>query len=103
MENMIIYQMALRTFTPEGTLSAANRLLPFVASIVWIENNMPDQIFSYIKRTANSAVAAIVNTQNKPVDVNVSVNLGKVYMKSEVVINDKITMGAYGYIIAETE
>lgn len=69
----------------------------------WIENNMPNQIFSYIKRTDNSAVAVIVNTQNKPANVDMCINLGKVYMKSEVVINDKITMGAYGYIIAEME
>lgn len=33
MKNMIIYQMALRTFTPDGTLKAAQRLLPFVASL----------------------------------------------------------------------
>ena len=30
---MIIYQMALRSFTPEGTLSAAKNLLPHVASL----------------------------------------------------------------------
>lgn len=32
-ENMIIYQIALRTFTPEGTLKAAKDLLPHVASL----------------------------------------------------------------------
>lgn len=69
--------------------------------IEWIANNMPKHVISYIKRTENSAVAVIVNTQNMPVNVNVNVNLGKVFMKSDVVINEKITMGAYGYIIAE--
>lgn len=32
-ENMIIYQIGLRTFTPEGTLSAAKELLSHVASL----------------------------------------------------------------------
>lgn len=32
-EKTIIYQMALRTFTPEGTLTAAQKLLPHVASL----------------------------------------------------------------------
>ena len=32
-EKKIIYQMALRTFTPEGTLVAATKLLPHVASL----------------------------------------------------------------------
>ena len=32
-EKKIIYQLALRTFTPEGTLKAATKLLPHVASI----------------------------------------------------------------------
>ncbi len=33
MKNYIIYQMALRSFTPEGTLNAAKDLLPHVASL----------------------------------------------------------------------
>ena len=32
-EKKIIYQMALRTMTPDGTLAAAARLLPHVASL----------------------------------------------------------------------
>ncbi|MBP3359723.1 MAG: hypothetical protein J6N52_02625 [Clostridia bacterium] len=32
-ENMIIYQLALRTFTPEGTLNAAVKLIPYLASL----------------------------------------------------------------------
>lgn len=32
-DNMIIYQIALRTFTPDGTLKAAEKLLPFVKSL----------------------------------------------------------------------
>lgn len=28
-----IYQISLRTFTPEGTLKAAEKMLPFVASL----------------------------------------------------------------------
>ena len=32
-EDLIIYQMALRTFTPEGTLNAAKARLPYVASL----------------------------------------------------------------------
>ena len=32
-ENLIIYQMALRTFTPEGTLNAATDRLPYVKSL----------------------------------------------------------------------
>ncbi len=32
-EKLSIYQMALRTFTPEGTLNAAKELLPHVASL----------------------------------------------------------------------
>ena len=32
-ENLIIYQMALRTFTPEGTLNAAIERLPYVKSL----------------------------------------------------------------------
>ena len=31
--NAIIYQLALRTFTPEGTLRAAATLLPHIASL----------------------------------------------------------------------
>ena len=31
--NFIIYQLALRSFTPEGTLNAAKLLLPHVASL----------------------------------------------------------------------
>jgi len=33
LNDLIIYQMALRTFTPEGTLKAAKELLPHVASL----------------------------------------------------------------------
>ena len=73
----------------------------YKGEIEWITNDMPKHIISYIKRTENSAAAVIVNTQNTPVNVNVDVNIGKIYMKSDVVINKKITMGAYGYIIAE--
>ena len=32
-KNQIIYQMALRTFTEEGTLNAARKMLPFLASL----------------------------------------------------------------------
>ena len=33
MNKYVIYQMALRSFTPEGTLKAAEKLLPHVASL----------------------------------------------------------------------
>lgn len=102
-----------RAFTPEGirrrefiknihNLHHHSEAL-YMGEIEWVENDMPEQVISYIRRTENSAVAVIVNTQNKPIKINVPIKLGSVFMKSEVVISDKITMGAYGYIIAATE
>lgn len=51
-ENMIIYQLAPRTFTPEGTINAAKDLLPHIASLgvdivylcpVWVAENDSDK------------------------------------------------------------
>lgn len=58
--NKIIYQLALRTFTPDGTIAAATKLLPHVASLgvdivylcpFYVEENDPDPTYWSVRQT----------------------------------------------------
>ena len=59
----IVYQLALRTFTPEGTLQAATKLLPHVASLgvdilyvcpFYVQENDPNTAYWSVRQIASN-------------------------------------------------
>lgn len=73
----------------------------YQGSVEWVENDRPEQVISFVRRSGTTAFVALVNTQNRPVCVSADVKLGRIFMKSDAVLGDTVTMGSYGYLLAE--
>ena len=72
--------------------------------ICWIDNNAPDEVVSYIKKSDKQSIAVVVNTKNKTVSTELTkkINLSKILMSSNAAADGvKLDMNPYGYIIAE--
>lgn len=71
--------------------------------ISWIDNNSPDEIVSYIKKSDNGKLLIVVNTKNKAVSVEFEekLNILKIYISSGCIADKKMVFEGYGYIIAE--
>jgi len=100
-----------RAFTPEGVrraefiknihnLKHTNDAL-INGKIEWLDNDAPDDVISYVKKSDNQEILILVNSKKKTVKVNNGLKFKNVLMKSGADISDCINFEPYGYIIAE--
>ena len=71
--------------------------------IVWVDNDAPDAVISYMKESEKQKLLIVVNTKNKPIKVNIKSSMHNIILKSGLIIKDGMNFNfkPYGYIIAE--
>lgn len=103
-----------RAFTPDG-----QRRMIFIREIhdihhsndaiingklEWIDNDSPDDVISFIRKSDNQTLIIVINAKNKPVNVKIDTNtdFSKALLQSGVSADtNSLKIVPYGYIIAE--
>lgn len=72
--------------------------------VCWIDNDAPDEVISYIKKSDKQSVLIAVNTKNKALIAEPAekINFSKILMSRNATADSgKFAMEPYGYVIAE--
>lgn len=69
--------------------------------LVWIDNDAPDKVVSYIKKSDKQELLVIVNTKNEPVSVRINQEFSRLIISSGCTTTDGIELEGYGYLVAE--
>lgn len=104
----------------EATLSAYKKLFAMRASepaltsgsVIWIDNDQPDSVLSFLRRLGNTEILVLINLSNRSVHVTVDLPVMDYYAVQNLLTPEKTwfslysgrvsaDLGAFGYIVGK--